>query len=371
MKGLGNQRPLWAPDQSIARSLLNSGVSHTGPLPPDGRPLIDQLHEATFSEPVGLQWIKDKYALRMLLRKAHCFALDKVASALVADFSVAIAKDLESARQLAIPPFPVTWIDIDNRERLKRIQELGVSLSPIAKGATEAGPPVERVGWLIHPSTDLGGLCAHYVAALEDGVTVAPLVYWWHVASELRPQSDSSEGRNDTLLWLTFGVDCDIKSTGVYPCVTPMHIRTDENYEALLSSFRQLPWQVQVFAQEIAGELRHIWGFLIALGAGQLGVESTATPQPKHHDIRTMPNGKPLLPLEHKLLHLHLAKRTTPEKVVARAITHHKLREHEVRAHWRTLKNTDGTVRKRVQVRDHKRGDARLGRIEKTYIVER
>jgi len=84
-----------------------------------------------------------------------------------------------------------------------------------------------------------------------------------------------------------------------------------------------------------------------------------------------MKNGKPLLALEHKELHLHLRPRHTAERVLARAITHHKHRWHEVRGHFRTLKNADGSVRKRVPVRPHERGDTRLGRIEKTYKVER
>jgi len=79
-----------------------------------------------------------------------------------------------------------------------------------------------------------------------------------------------------------------------------------------------------------------------------------------------MKNGKPLLPLEHKVLHLHLNKRVTPAKIVTQAVTHHHNRLHEVRAHWRLLKSG-----KRVPVKSHSRGDERLGRIEKTYHVER
>ena len=84
-----------------------------------------------------------------------------------------------------------------------------------------------------------------------------------------------------------------------------------------------------------------------------------------------MKNGKPLLPIEHKVLHLHLAKRMTVATVIARSITHHKHKWHEVRSHFRTLKNKDGTVKMRVPVKSHERGDERLGRVEKTYKVER
>jgi hypothetical protein len=123
---------------------------------------------------------------------------------------------------------------------------------------------------------------------------------------------------------------------------------------------------------EMAGEMRHVWGLLIALGAGQLGIQANTSESKLHNGApKTMSNGKPLLALEHKVLHLHLAKRMTPDKVLLRAISHHKNRQHEVRAHFRTYRNEDGSVRRRTPIAAHKRGDERLGRIEKTYVVER
>ena len=118
----------------IARSLLNIAgyKSHVGPMAPplelDDRPLIDLLHEATFTNPPGLLSIKDPYALRMLLRKAHCFTLNDATSSMVADFSMATAQDLEASRQMAIPPFPVTWIELNNHARLNRMKALNAPL---------------------------------------------------------------------------------------------------------------------------------------------------------------------------------------------------------------------------------------------------
>jgi len=336
--------------------------SHVGPLRSpaseiDDRALIDHVHEATFTDPVGLQWIKDKYDLRMILRKAHCFTLDRDTSRLVADFSIAIAKDLEAARPLAIPPFPVTWIELDNTARIDRIKEMGIPLTKTAAGLTEAGPCVERAGWLIYPDPRLADAYhARYFTRLDAGVCTGPLAFWWNVISPSR--NDPSMEIDQAHHWmraLTFGVP----NTNVHP------------YDACLSGDKIRESDL-VLMQELSGELRHIWGFLIALGAGHLGMESKFTPQAKPSMTPpTMKNGKPLLPLEHKTLHLHLAKRSTVDKVIARAITHHKNREHEVRAHFRALKNEDGTVRKRVPVKSHKRGDDRLGKIEKTYVVER
>lgn len=356
-------------DDSVASALLSKAKAAAPSLDrhKDDRPLIDRLHEATFSEPIGLQWIDDKYALRMLLRKAHCFTLDKTTSALVGDFSIAIARDLEVVRRMAIPPFPVTWIEIDNLARLGRMKELGVGLTHSAE--TDA---VERVGWLIHPDNIEGGYYATYFCEVAQGLTMSPLSYWWHTDASkpdaIRPAL--SEAINfDYLDRLSFG----LRNSGVHPAdavpsPTPMHIermRTHRSNDP--ERERSYPPQVRELMIELSGELRHIWGFIVALGAGQLGMEVKTSSQPlPQGPPPVMKNGKPLLPLEHKVLHLHLAKRTTPEKVLARAITHHKHRWHEVRGHFRLLKSG-----RRVPVKAHERGDERLGRIEKQYRVEK
>ena len=365
------------PDHNVARTLLNIAREHkkgettfdeyqgeVTALLTDDRPLIDKLHEATFSDLVGLQWIDDKYALRMLLRKAHCFTLDKETSSLVGDFSLAIARDLESARRMAIPPFPVTWIDLDNHARLARMKELGVGLTRNAE--TDA---VYRVGWLIHPDNINGGYFATYVCEVDDGISLSPLSWWWHtdasqkLSPRLKDLTDTVDV--DFMDRLSFGMkDSGVSPTDAVPSPTPMHIK-------LMRESDRYPAQVRELMIELGGELRHIWGFLIALGAGQLGMDAKYSDQAKPVTQRKMPNGKPLLPLEHKVLSLHLAKRMTVEKVIARSITHHKHRWHEVRAHFRVLKNKDGTVKARVPVKSHERGDERLGRIEKTYKVER
>jgi len=348
-------------DDSVARMLLNTvRKEEPPPLLLDDRPLIDRLHEGTFTNAPGLSTIKDLYGLRMLLRKAHCFTLSEETSRLVADFSMAISGDLESSRKMAIPPFPVTWIDLDNRARLNRMRELGISLTPQAAGETEAGAPVDRVGWLIHPGVEHGGFHASYCCVVEQGALVAPLSYWWHCGTSAPMREVAG---NDVLMQgLTFGMkNVNVHPHDAFPCPTVLHddlkVRDKEHVLELMS--------------EISGELRHVWGLLIALGAGQLGMEAKTSVQPKHTDIRKMPNGKPLLPLEHKVLHLHLAKKMTPARVVVRMMTHHKHRWHEVRAHFRTYKNPDGTVRMRIPIKSHERGDERLGRIEKTYSVEK
>lgn len=354
-------------DDSVAQRLLQAtskklddavAAGYSPEYTIDDRPLIDLLHEATFTEPIGLQWIKEKYDLRMILRKAHCFTLDQVTSSLVSDFSMAIAGDLEIARRMAIPPYPVTWIDIDNHARLARMKALGVGLTHQAE--TDSVP---RVGWLIHPDTANGGYYAHYCCSTDQSIQLAPLAYWWHTEAsqtgKLRPEiaEQLDIGYMDRL---SFGLKgSGVNPSDAIPSPTPMHI------ERMRSN--KYPPQVKELMVEIGGELRHIWGFLIALGAGQLGMEARYSDQPKPDRVPPiMKNGKPLLPIEHKVLHLHLAKKMTVAKVIARSITKHKHRWHEVRSHFRLLKSGA-----RVPVKAHERGDERLGRVEKTYRVKR
>jgi hypothetical protein len=339
-------------DDSIARSLLTIAEGYkpeAGPHELDDRPLIDKLHEATFSHPLGLYAINDDYGLRMLLRKAHCFTLNEATSRMVADFSLATVTDLEAARRLAIPPFPVTWIELDNTARLKRMFELAM---PLGKYDPE-NPPVSRLGWLIHPSPELDGWYATYVSVIDVGIWVAPLSYWWHSGSpnpEIKPDNKASR----IIEWLLFGTAGNVNGYDAHMHASNLHVKVD-----MLDV-----GDTKDIMAEFAGELRHIWGFLIALAAGGKGVQLT----PQSNPLRTPPimkNGKPLLPLEHKVLHLHLNKRT-PETLITQAITHHHNRNHDVRAHFRTLKSG-----KRVPVKSHERGDLKLGRVEKTYKVER
>jgi hypothetical protein len=200
---------------------------------------------------------------------------------------------------------------------------------------------------------------------------VAPLAFWWHCgpANTPSPKIDAATAAEAMtyLRWVVFGVkEGNVNPMDAFSGPTPMHI--DSLIRAGTSGdTKGYPAHVTELLEEIAGELRHVWGFLIALGAGQHGVEASHTPQALPPTDRKMPNGKPLLPLVHKVLHLHLAKRTTTDKVIARAVTHHHNAEHKVRAHFRLLKKSG----RRVPVKAHKRGDIRLGRVEKTYVVEK
>lgn len=366
------QRPS-KPDHSIRDLLLKTSKKlddavKDGYVPEytevDDRPLIDKLHQATFTDNIGLQYIEDKYALRMLLRKAQRFTLDDDTSRMTADFSLAIAHDLDTVRQLSIPPFPVTWIDINNVARLNRIKELGGRLTASAAGEL-AGAPVDRVGWLIWPSNDMGTDDGHYMiyaAEVDQGILVSPLAWWWHTGVGTKPILMDVEG--EFIERLTFGMKGT--NVGQDAFVMPSLIHRDYNREKLFNHKGRYSKQIREMMLELSGELRFVFGFLIAMAS----TRSSLSPQEKSAAaMRYAPNGKPLLPLEHKVMHLHLRPRVAIKDLVLRAVTKHKMREHDVRAHLRTLRNADGSVRKIVKVHDHKRGDAALGRIVRDETV--
>ncbi len=316
--------------------------------------LIDDLQAETFHDRGGLRFITDKYALRTVLRKAHCFVLDEGTSRLTTDFSMAIAHDLDEARHLAVPPFPVTWFDIDNAARLQRTRELGISLTKNA-----ATNPVQRVGWLIeqHPQQQTAYRMT-YAVNTEKQVIVAPLSFGWDTAGFPSPWIATDSTPHDLDVgFAVFGVP----NTGV----RGIWLGHPPGSDGISRDPREKAVVVELM-REVTGELRHIFGLLIALGHGVQVDTGPARPLSAPVQIK----GKTLLPLEHKTLVIHLKKKQTPESTVARAITGIKHRWHEVRSHLRTYKNPDGTVKYRKIIAAHARGDEKLGRIEKTYRVK-
>jgi len=348
MPGLANQL-LSAPNQAL-------------PEIDDTRPLIDLLQQATFGDSIPMQWVTDKYALRTLLRKAHCFRLDAETSAMVVDFSLAVASDLEATRHLAIPPFPVTWFEIDNIARLNHTKARGISLTSTAQREDVC----TRVGWLISPATDLAGsdgYYATYCTVVAQGVMLAPLSFFWHPGEQEIGHGLSKLAAREVER-ICFGVNgTNVSPIDAFPTPTP--------FQAGYGSEQQIALHIRDLMTELSGELRHIWGLLLALGAGHLGAQTVTSDQPISAGPHPMAKGKPVLPLVHKVLTIRLAKRATVEKITARAITGVKHRWHEVRGHFRTKLNPDGSVKWRIPIKAHARGDERLGKIEKTYKVER
>ena len=322
----------------------------------DDRPLIDKLQEATFGDSTPMQWVTEKYDLRMLLRKAHCFNVDSATSELLAEFSIAVAQDLEAARHLAIPPFPVTWFQIDNKARLARIKAMGIPLTKVA----DSDDVIPECGWLVTQKDN--SCCASYVGEFDSGIFVAPTSFHWSINEKVVSASiikingeeiddvfnEVSNDFNRLVSKICFGMDeCGVS------------FRHATFGPASFQGERFGKYENKIM-RELWGELRHIWGLLIAIGTStaEVGEASRHTGEP------VVVKGKTLLPLEHKVLKIHLGKKKKVSVVVAKALFGVRKRWHEVRAHSRLLPSG-----KRVPVRSHERGDERLGKITKTYEV--
>jgi hypothetical protein len=330
----------------------------------DARPtntLADRVHEALCEDKLspGLRYVTDTYGLRTTLRKARCFRLNKAASEYISDASLAIASDLNEARELARSPYPVAWIEIDNVARINRLKTRGIALTKRASGESEGGP-VPLVGWLIerHP-TQHSAHRASYFTELDEGVVYAPLSWCWDCEGRECPWdkwfmgSDAKQfiGNQDFM----FGVH-DAKCDAVWCCPGWTNIDSRQTIA------REL-------LMELQGELRHIFGLLVTLGHVPteereiVAVEGDMTKQPK------MFKGKPILPLVHREVLINVPKRSSVTKIVGRVMEGMRKRLHGVRGHWRHFYNEDGSLRRKVWIRDHERGDETLGRIVHDYVV--
>jgi hypothetical protein len=276
---------------------------------------------------------------------------------MISDFSIAIASDLEAARHLAIPPFPITWFELDNWARLRRIKELGIRLTKVAA----SDDVIPRVGWLITQGNS--GYSASYVAHFDEGVFVAPTSFHWTTDAshcktaplKIDGKSIEDEAPKDVIDRLQ-GLSNSI-CFGVANANTNFH--TTNFGPASFQGDRFGKYEYQIM-KELWGELRHIWGLLIALGTSTAEIGEPT----KHQGPMVFAKGKPLLALEHKTLKIHLGKKKTVNKVVEVALHGVRKRWHEVRAHTRLLPSG-----KRVPVKSHERGDEKLGKIIKTYEV--
>ena len=320
-------------------------------------PLIDKLHAATITGAGGLAYIKDLYALRTVIRKAQCFTIDAESSGLISDFSIAIAQNIEDVRGLAIPPYPVTWFDIDNFARLKHMRENGIRLTQQADF-----DPVLRVGWLIerHQSQHTA-YRATYVTDVDQGIIVGPLAFGWDIEGNDCPwpyNTGSATGDLKMEMGMLFGVRSMPIIKGAW-FVDPPGAKFEGQPKSMIR-------QAAPLMQELRGELRSIFGLLLALGASP---PKEGKPYVSG-EVRTI-SGKHLLPREHRVLTISLRRKETAPEAVRRAVAAHRKRLHDVRGHLRTYRNEDGSVKRIVPISAHKRGDKKLGVITKTYEIKR
>lgn len=307
----------------------------------------------------GLRWVSDAYHLRDTIRKAKHFRLDARASGYVADASIAIADHLDEAREMARSPYPVVWIDIDNPARLSRIKSHGIGLTSRAAGGID-GAPVDSVGWLIerHP-TQHSAFRASYFTEVEEGVVMMPLAWAWDCDGNSCPwphlRMINQEKLGMSELDFLFGVRGAICTAswaigGWVDTLNPHSTQTS-------------------LIREVVGELRHIFGFLVTIGS--LPVEYVDIPHIDGDLSQPVPviKGKPVYALVHRDVMIRVPKRRELTKIITRLCEGMRKRRHDVRGHWRSFYNADGSLRRKVWVRNHERGDLSLGRVEHGYRI--
>jgi hypothetical protein len=126
------------------------------------------------------------------------------------------------------------------------------------------------------------------------------------VSTEQLIEASSMDDTDKIIEWLMFGTAGNVNGLTLYAPVSSARQRRHNGHE-----------ETKSLTSEIAGELRHIWGFLIGLSAGQNGVKLTSQSNPLRSPI--MKNGA-LLPLQHKTLHIHLNKKA-PQVLITQSRT--------------------------------------------------
>lgn len=339
-------------------SVLNAAIAEAEAELQEQTPLVDKLNLAlSKDDAAGVRSLENRRAFRDVLRKAHCFTIDTETSKMIVDFSLAIVRDLDAARQLAIPPFPVTFFQINNKARFARVLERGISITRTAAGEVD-GPAVEVVGWLIERhQTQHTAYRISYCTVTNEGAAVMPVNWCWDIDGlDLPWPHQVGLGGQAAKNKMLFGTVLDREIIGTGFCECPGGIKS-----------RYAEPAFDLFRNELAGELRHVWGLLIALGTAVVVERDGPVIDRKASPIV---NGKPVFPIETRHCTISLPRKITVDRLVDRAIIGVKKRRHGVRGHWRQYRDADGNVRLRKWIADHERGDERLGRVVKDYRVK-
>jgi len=314
-----------------------------------------------------IRMIADPRKLRDSVRKSIKFKLDDKSSAMIADASVSVAKHCDEARQIARPPFPLTWIEFNNTARVARGRELGISDAHTMK--IPGDEPVPHVAWLIerHQSQHSAYMVTYvsFMKAPDDGrwVTMAlPWSWGWDVEGKdcpwekylmpieekLRTRFDRTTEMNNALVWTLLGSQEKCESLWMLKGYGDPEKTIDDFFDGMTA--------------ELAGEVRHIFGLLALL--------SETKTEEKEYDrsgeVAPIVAGKPVNPLIYRDVSIRLNPKQSVARLVTRAVEGVRHRRHPVRGHQRHYKN--GTVK---WIEAHERGDEKLGRVvRKTYQVK-
>jgi hypothetical protein len=314
----------------------------------------------------------------MALRKAQKFVFDLDSSRKIAEFSFEIQNDLDGARQAARAPYPITWIEYNNAERLRHAKTLGVHF--VQNDPMDGFDPVQYAGWLERHQTQHSAYRMTYVGDLgvQQGAKVNAGWRWDEAEKGAYPLYVSSWG----WMWDVEGKDLPWEplALNIAPHLVNQYLfgihelQSTTSHVGFCMSYGRYKetHDTERLLLEFAGELRHVFGLLLALGS---------LPTIDHTIVRIdNPNEQPvaeprkvgdktILPFAYRTVTLRIPRLRDPNKVVQRVLEGIRKRRHGVRGHWRNYRDAQGNVVRRVWVNDHERGDASLGRVEHDYRV--
>lgn len=306
----------------------------------------------------------DVRALQKALISARRFVLDDEMSAFTTDLAYAPLEKYDQAgaiaamddlRRLSRLPHSSMWIELNMRRRCERARAYGIE-------HRAEGP--HRIGWLLmqHPQIETAFMALHCVSDtivggdyenLKPVASAATFGYQW------RADDDGP------LAWLplklidhpesTLTGFMGYKSDFAGLVETPFLKRGKKLLDAV--PFVHLRSHVN----ELAGDLRYLWALLAAINDVPVGYE-TVRPSKGY-----VSRGVYRKYLEHSVIHLKVPHRVSIKVLATQVMGIARRRAHQVRGHWRRNHKKPG---ERMWVREHVRGDDRLGFVTHDYQVE-
>lgn len=315
-----------------------------------------------------LPW--DVRALQKTLLSARRFVLDDEMSAFSTDLAYAplVSHDVEDPskwegnyavvdemRRLARLPHSLMWIELNMKRRVERAREYGVEHSLDGPG---------KIGWLLmqHPQVETAFMALECVSdtvkhhVLQPIATAALVGYQWRTDDEgplmwskdlgYRNFPENPEGVLTGFL--------EFRSPFAGVCNSPF--MKAERLSDIVTEATALE-----FFYELASDLRYLWALLAAINDVPVGYEAV---RPSRGYVS---RGVYRKYLEHTVIHLKVPHAVPLRVLAKRAIHVARRRAHQVRGHWRRNHRKPG---ERMWVKEHQRGDAKLGFVTHDYQVE-
>lgn len=346
------------------------------------RPFHDDVLAMTYLQPKKLRLPKEAERhlidYRMKMRQARRFVIDDD----MIDLTVAASMRLDKMElwiELARLPFDTCWIELDHHQRMRAVNR------HLARSAMSLDETSREMGWLMvrdktRPSR---WFATEFVRLENDGDLGAiwpnPIMY------VLDPEGDpifaASKGVTpitkelrlpEALPFSLLGIKTD---NGQIALNEWSEFRVSALFEPMMRTLAQSrEGGIEKFGEVVTEHFMETQGvlrFLITLLAAVNDVPVLYREVESRGGSRRV-NMKAVPYLDHTVVSIK-APKTKPIDWLTKKLdgaAGRRKRRHEVRGHWRTLVTKDRTIKGRVWISAHERGDASLGYVKHQYVVE-